>query len=116
MLRKNNYFQPILNSEGNSKFSHNILYKISSILKPEFEIIRNTDLMTSVTSKKSKPEPIALNNVKETETKLEKETKYKLADLQNLAKNLGIDIKRSDCLRNKKKSDLYQEIKVKLGY
>ena len=38
MLRKNNYYQPILNSEGNNKFTSDILDKIKEILKPEFDI------------------------------------------------------------------------------
>ena len=39
MLRKNNYYQySILNSEGNNKFTSDILGKIKEILKPEFDI------------------------------------------------------------------------------
>ena len=50
-----------------------------------------------------------------TEIKLEKENKYKLPELQEIAKKLDIGIKKTGCQRNKKKSDLYQEIKIKLG-
>lgn len=124
VLRKNNYFQPILNSEGNSKFSYKILDKISNILKPEFEIDKNISKTTtsskaqilninSISSKQT-----TINNVLQipkTEIKLEKECKYKLPELHSIAIKLGIAIKRSDCQRNKKKVDLYQEIKVKLG-
>ena len=39
-----------------------------------------------------------------------KETKYKLVVLQEIAKHFNIDIKNGN--RNKKKSDLYQEIKT----
>lgn len=126
MLRKNNYFQPILNSEGNSKFTHEILDKISNILKPEFEIVKNKSLSNAsglktktVTSSqvtiKNNESSTQSQNVENTEIKLEKENKYKLPELQNIAAKLGINIKRSDCQRNKKKSDLYQDIKTKLG-
>ena len=47
MLRKNNYFQPILNSEGNSKFTYELVDKISSILKPEFEILKSPSSVTN---------------------------------------------------------------------
>ncbi len=133
MLRKNNYFQPILNSEGNSKFTHEILDKISTILKPEFEIVKSTLSSNAAPSKQTvssnavvskqtveKPNVTHINlegnhSSNDIEIKLEKESKYKLSELQSIAQKLGIAIKRSDCQRNKKKSDLYQEIKDTLG-
>lgn len=104
MLRKNNYYQPILNSEGNSKFDRNILEKISHILKPEFEID---------TSKKEEPivQEIPIPN---SVSELKKEKDYKLIDLHKIAKHLHINIKQTGTNKNKKKSDLYSEIKEKL--
>jgi len=46
--------------------------------------------------------------------KLEKESKYKIKDLHTIANKLGISIKITGTNRNKKKSDLYQEISFKI--
>lgn len=105
MLRKNNYYQPILNSEGNNKFSYQILDKLKDILKPEFDID---------TSESSKPEVNEKVIVIEDLSKLEKESKYLVGDLLIIARNLGLETKIENSNRNKKKSDLYQEIKQKL--
>lgn len=105
MLRKNNYFQPILNSEGNSKFTFELVDRISTILKPEFEIIKNQSPVLTVSSSSNE----------NTDSKLEKESKYKLPELQKMAQELGIKIKQDGCNRNKKKSDLYEEIKIRLS-
>ena len=113
MLRKNNYFQPILNSEGNSKFTYEILDKISSILKPEFEIEKSKSTLSVSASKTQTLTP--KTSAAPSEIKLEKESKYKLPELQALAQKLDIAVKKSGTQRNKKKSDLYQEIKEKLG-
>ena len=108
MLRKNNYFQPILNSEGNSKFTFEIVDRISTILKPEFEIIKTpAPVQTQAT--------VSTSATVNSGSKLEKESKYKLPELQKMAQDLGIKIKQDGCNRNKKKSDLYQEIKIRLS-
>ena len=108
MLRKNNYYQPILNSEGNNKFSFDIIDKISKILKPEFEI----DFNKSENKKNvDEPEPIDIQEG----FKLLKENKYKIAELQEIAKKVGINIKVHGTNKNKKKSDLYIEIKESLN-
>ena len=103
MLRKNNYYQPILNSEGNTRFTHEILDRISGILKPEFEIVKPiTPKMLDNPTQKSK-------------MKLEKESSYKVGDLQQIALKIGINIKQPNSNRNKKKSDLYHELQEKLS-
>jgi hypothetical protein len=103
MLRKNNYYQPILNSEGNTRFTHEILDRISGILKPEFEIVKPiTPQMLENPTQKSK-------------MKLEKENSYKVGDLQQIALKIGINIKQPNSNRNKKKSDLYHELQEKLS-
>ena len=104
MLRKNNYYQPILNSEGNNRFSSDILEKIKDILKPEFDIDTTEKVVKEV------EKDIQINNISE----LQKESKYLVGDLLIIARNLGIETKISGTNRNKKKSDLYQEIKNKL--
>lgn len=103
MLRKNNYFQPIMNSEGGAKFTYEVLSKVSQIMKPEVEID---------TQVKSTTLPATINT--ETFT-LEKETKYKLAELQTIAQKFNIGIKKANTNRNKKKTDLYQEITTYLS-
>ena len=109
MLRKNNYYQPILNSEGNTSFTFDILDTINGILKPEFEINRQVKVtppkVEIVTHIQSDVNSITLN----------KESSYKLPELQEIAKKLGITVKKAGTQRNKKKSDLYEEIKLKLN-
>ena len=106
MIRKNNYFQPILGVDGKHKFGWEIMDKISKILKPEFEI----DLGDT------EPEKI-VEVVKENDTvgemRLEKMWKYKLSDLQVIAAKLNIGIKNGK--KNKKMADLYKEIKEKMN-
>lgn len=109
MLRKNNYYQPILNSEGNNKFSFQIIEKISQILKPEFEI----DFIKKESANINKKETESINIDKEFE--LQKESKYKVVELQEIAKKLNIETKINGTNKNKKKSDLYIEIKESLN-
>ena len=101
MLRKNNYYQPILNSEGNSKFDYKILDKLSIILKAEFTIEKTIETIKE----------IDIKNVIEKIKKegLLKETKYKLKELHDISLYFNIDIKNKN--KNKKKSELYNEIK-----
>lgn len=107
MLRKNNYYQPILNSEGNNKFSSDIIEKLSKILKPEFEI--DKDVKNDFSDINEKQELIL-----DSSFVLLKESKYKVGELQEIAKKLGIEIKIMGTNKNKKKSDLYTEIKDSL--
>ena len=96
MLKKNNYYQPILNVGGNNHFPSSIISNIDKILKPEFEI--NFDRGLEKTSNVS--------------MKLKSEKSYKITELQEMAKKLDICIYRNDNSKKKKlKSDLYQEIK-----
>ena len=113
MLRKNNYFQPILNSEGSAKLTYSILDKIAKIMKPEFEIVRNME--STPTSISTESSGSVSNTNPNSNLKLEKESKYKLTDLQELATKLKIPIKKPNTNRNKKKSDLYEEIKVAMS-
>lgn len=136
MLRKNNYYQPILNSEGNTRFKNDILQVISKILKPEFEIDMSVTVKVSepVVSKPVVSEPVisepvvsepvivkvsnpvvSVPVVSSDSITLKKETAYKIAELQSIALQLGIDIKKTPTNKNKKKSDLYQEVKGKLN-
>jgi hypothetical protein len=103
MLRKNNYYQPIMNSEGNNTFTKELIMKISTILKPEFEI--NLD---PVVEEEEESKPFDGN--------LLKESKYKVGDLQKIAQEYNISIKIDGSNRNKKKSDLYKEISEKLSH
>ena len=107
MLRKNNYYQPILNSEGNNKFSSDIIEKISKILKPEFEIDKGIKNESNDTNDKK-------NLHLDSSFELLKETKYKVGELQEIAKKMNIEIKIKGTNKNKKKSDLYTEIKEEL--
>jgi hypothetical protein len=50
MIRKNNYYQPILGVDGKHKFTWKIMEKISTILKPEFEIDMNLQYSSIDTS------------------------------------------------------------------
>jgi len=117
MIRKNNYYQPILGVDGKHKFTWEIMEKISTILKPEFEIDMNLQ-SSPIEPKTEKKETINIDetgNTKETiwvPKKLEKLWKYKLSDLHDIAKTLNINIKSGN--RNKKKEDLYNEIESKL--
>jgi hypothetical protein len=104
MLRKNNYYQPILNSEGNNKFGSEIIDKLSKILKPEFEIDKGIKNEMSNTNDKQSIEI-------DSSFVLLKETKYKVGELQEIAKKMGVETKVIGTNKNKKKSDLYKEIK-----
>ena len=104
MIRKNNYYQPILGVDGKNKFSWEIMEKISKILKPEFEInMEHKKEIVKVEEEKPK---------KSVSTGLQKLWKYKLSDLHEIAKKLGIEVKVSG--KNKKKEDLYDEIKMSM--
>jgi hypothetical protein len=109
MLRKNNYYQPILGVDGKHKFTWEIMEKISTILKPEFEI----DMNLQSNSMEPKTENINTEETIWVPKKLEKLWKYKLSDLHDIAKTLNINIKSGN--RNKKKEDLYNEIEGKLS-
>ena len=104
MIRKNNYYQPILGVDGKNKFSWEIMEKISKVLKPEFEI--NMDPKKEIEVVEEEPK-------KNTNTNgLQKLWKYKLSDLHEIAEKLGIEVKIGN--KNKKKEDLYEEIKSKM--
>ncbi len=134
MIRKNNYYQPILSVDGNNKFSWEIIEKISKILKPEVEIDFSNSIEEPTkldepgnveeASKVEEPskveeaskveEPSKVEEACNVKIKLEKMWKYKLVDLQNIAKQLNIDIKSGK--KNKKMADLYKEIKENINY
>ena len=107
MLRKNNYYQPILNSEGKSKFTTDMLQRLSVILKPEFEIDTKPIAPSIVNTNTSESVVVSV--------KLEKESSYKIAELQSIAEKIGLCIKQPNTNKNKKKSELYSEIKSKLN-
>ena len=96
MIRKNNTYQPILNTEGNHFFEHNILDEIEKILKPEVEIDKssNTFLMPK---------------------ELGKEKDYKVTELQKIAEILEISIYDGESKKKKLKKILYEEIKQKMN-
>ena len=102
MIRKNNYYQPILGVDGKNKFSWEIMKKISKILKPEFEI--------NMEPKKEVIEEETPNKL--VSTGLQKLWKYKLSDLHKMAEKLGIEVKVGN--KNKKKEELYDEIKMSM--
>lgn len=108
ILRKNNYYQPILNVEGNSKFDFSILNKINKILQAEFTIDKTIKKETIIKQEVDIKEII--DDIKKND--LKKESKYKLKELQNIADYYKIDIKINN--KNKKKSELYLEIKNKI--
>jgi len=108
MIRKNNYYQPILGVDGKHKFTWEIMEKISTILKPEFEI----DMNLQPNSMEPKTENVNTEETIWAPKNLEKLWKYKLSDLHNIAKTLNINIKSGN--RNKKKEDLYNEIEYKM--
>ena len=114
MIRKNNYYQPILNINGNNKFNWEVIEKISKILKPEFDFdinLEENNLEEKIFLKKDYLEKSKELNKNE-EIKLEKLWKYKLIDLQNIAKKISIDLKKEN--KNKTKDELYKEIQNKL--
>ena len=43
MIRKNNTYQPILNTDGNHYFDNNIVDEIDKVLKPEVEIDKTSN-------------------------------------------------------------------------
>ena len=115
MLRKNNYYQPILNSEGNNLFDSDIIDKINKILKPEFDIDFNIKERKIQKEKEEQESYNVLENIKiDKDYVLLKESKYKLTELHVISKKLSIDIKILGTNRNKKKSDLYKEISDKI--
>ena len=112
MLRKFNYYQPILNSTGKHRFNYEVLNRLDNILNPEVDIDRS----------KNKTE-VKLENFSEIEenktncktqeilvNKLGKERDYKIAELVDIAQKIGINILQSNG-RKKLKKDLYAEIK-----
>jgi len=129
MLRKNSYYQPILNTEGNHCFEDNILEELDKVLKPEIEIDKfssNTKIesgndLSKEPIKEQIKEPIKeqikepiTEQIKEPITELGKEKDYKIVDLQKIAESLGISIFESDGKKKKLKKIIYEEIKVKM--
>ena len=94
MIRKNNTYQPILNTDGNHYFESNIVDEIDKVLKPEVEIDKTSNEFVM---------PCELG----------KEKDYKITQLQKIAEMLNISI-YSEGKKKKLKSDLYQEIKGKM--
>lgn len=96
MIRKNNTYQPILNTDGNHYFDYSILDEIEHILKPEVEIDKtdNTFKIPKI---------------------LGKEKDYKLVDLQKIGENLDISIYEEGGKKKKLKKTLYMEIKSKMN-
>ena len=115
MIRKNNYFQPILGVDGKHKFSWEIMKKISTILKPEFEMDINLEdeTLKELVNEKVVDEKVVDEKVVDETLKLEKMWKYKLLDLHKIALKLGIDIKLGK--KNKKMIDLYKEIEKNIN-
>ena len=95
MIRKNNTYQPILNTEGNHQFNSDIVDRIESVLKPEVEIDKTV-------------------NDFQMPTELKKEKDYKLVDLQKIAETLNISI-YSEGKKKKLKKDLYLQIKEQMN-
>ena len=94
-------FSGILSGEEymNGKF-----YSHLDVLKPEFEI--NMDPKKEIEVVEEEPK-------KTTNTSgLQKLWKYKLSDLHEIAEKLGIEVKIGN--KNKKKEDLYEEIKMSM--
>ena len=94
MIRKNNTFQPILNTDGNHCFDSSIVDEIEKVLKPEVEIDKTSSEFVMP-------------------TELGKEKDYKLMDLHKIAETLNISI-YSEGKKKKLKKDLYSEIKSKM--
>mgnify|MGYP006426890621 CR=1 FL=1 len=109
MLRKNSYYQPILNTEGNHCFEDNILEELDRVLKPEIEIDKFSSNTKIESGNDLSKEPIT-EQIKE----LGKEKDYKIVDLQKIAESLGISIFESDGKKKKLKKIIYEEIKVKM--
>ena len=96
MIRKNNNYQPILNTEGNHYFDSNIINEIEKVLKPEVEIDRTgtSFIMPKV---------------------LGKEKDYKVTELHKIADMLEISIFEGEGKKKKLKKILYAEIKEKMN-
>jgi hypothetical protein len=94
MIRKNNTYQPILNTDGTHCFESSILDKIEKVLKPEVEIDKTVNEFTMP-------------------TELGKEKDYKLTDLHKISETLNISI-YSGGKKRKLKKELYEEIKSKM--
>lgn len=117
MIRKNNYYQPILNVGGNNKFTWEIIEKVSKILKAEFDFDESLFQTSTIEKVIDTSKEVAVSEKIQTKEvnksfKLEKLWKYKLSDLHEIANNLGIEIKEGK--KNKKKEQLYKEIENKL--
>ena len=113
MLRKNSYYQPILNTEGNHCFEDNILEELDRVLKPEIEIDKFSSNTKIESGNDLSKEPIT-EQIKEPIKELGKEKDYKIVDLQKIAESLGISIFESDGKKKKLKKIIYEEIKVKM--
>lgn len=97
MIRKNNNYQPILNTEGDHYFEASIIDKLENVLKPEVEIDKTgkSFIMPKV---------------------LGKEKNYKVTELHKIADMLEISIFEGPESKKKKlKTVLYSEIKEKMN-
>ena len=94
MIRKNNTYQPILNTDGIHFFDSSIVDKIEQVLKPEVEIDKTGNEFVMPTN-------------------LGKEKDYKLTDLHKIAETLDISI-YSEGKKKKLKKELYEEIKARM--
>ena len=98
MLKKNNIYQPILGTDGIHYFDYKILDEMENVLKPEMEVDKS-ELVNSND----------LSNFKLPEV-LEKITKYKITELQQMSKEKNISIFIDGSKKKKLKKDLYQEL------
>ena len=125
MLRKFNYYQPILNSTGKHRFDYEILNRLEQILNPEVDIDKTkykTDLKiensnNQITNKLTEINQTNTNETNETNksnqplmNNLGKERNYKIAELIEIAQKFGINILQSNG-KKKLKKDLYIEVK-----
>ena len=126
MLRKFNYYQPILNSTGKHRFDYEILNRLDNILNPEIDIDRNkgksdikievpnqiTDQTNQTNQTNQINQLIKTNkNNEPVMNNLGKERDYKIGELIAIAEKCGINILQSNG-KKKLKKDLYAEIKI----
>jgi hypothetical protein len=131
MIRKNNTYQPILNTEGNHYFEPVILDLIETVLKPEIDIDKTLHNVLDMSknngiekpnknngiekpNKNNGIEKPKNNGIEKPESKdLGKEKDYKLVDLHKIAEKLDISIYEGSGKKKKLKSVLYSNIKEK---
>ena len=99
VVKLNEYYLPVMNVTSNHSFESKFIEYFKNIYSPfNYDDIEFNERVIGMEEDNSK-------------LKLKSITAYKLGDLQTMANEYNISIKKQDSGKNKTKKDLYQEIK-----